>query len=97
MKVDDQLVERLATLTRLDFPENSKEEIKLDLEKILTFMEKLNELDTTNVEPLIYVNEEINIFRDDVVKYDITKEEAMSNVPIKDSDYIKVPKMIKSK
>ncbi len=97
MKVDDQLVERLATLARLDFPEHAKEEIKSDLGKILTFMEKLNELDTNNVEPLIYINDEVNVFREDKVKYDITKEEALSNVPLKDSDYIKVPKMIKSK
>lgn len=97
MKVDDQLVDKLAMLARLEFPENAREEIKSDLGKILTFMEKLNELDTSDVEPLIYINDEVNIFREDAVKYDITKEEALSNVPLKDSDYIKVPKMIKNK
>lgn len=95
MIVDDALIEKLANLSKLEFDATGKQEIKQDLTKILSFMEKLNELDTTGVEPLIFVNEDVNVFRDDVVNYPITKEEVLMNAPIKDADYFKVPKFVK--
>ena len=95
MIVDDILVDKLANLSKLEFDAIGKQAIKEDLNKILNFMEKLNELDTEGVEPLIYINEEINVFRTDEVNYPITRKEALSNVPIKDSEYIKVPKFVK--
>jgi len=64
------------------------------LTKILNFMEKLNELDTDGVEPLIYINEDVNVFRTDAINYPITKEEALMNAPLKNEDYIKVPKFV---
>jgi aspartyl-tRNA(Asn)/glutamyl-tRNA(Gln) amidotransferase subunit C len=94
MKVDSALIERLAELSRLEFDPAEKEEIKKDLEKILSFMEKLNELDTDNVEPMIYVSEMQNVFREDVVRDTLPKEDVLKNAPLKDSDYIKVPKVI---
>ena len=57
-------------------------------------MEQLNAIDTEGVEPLIYVNEDVNVVREDVVKHPISKDEALSNAPLKDSDYIKVPKFV---
>lgn len=95
MIVDDVLVDKLANLSKLEFNAVGKEAIKGDLTRILSFMEKLNELDTEGVEPLIYINEEVDVFREDVVHYPITKEEALMNAPIKDADYIKVPKFVK--
>lgn len=94
MVVDDKLIVKLAELSKLEFNDSEKVEIKQDLEKILTFMEQLDAIDTTNVEPLIYVNEEINVVREDVVHHPVSKEEALSNAPIHDSDYIKVPKFV---
>ena len=67
MKVNDALVEKLANLSRLEFDEAEKEEIKNDLEKMIGFIDKLNELDTTGVEPLLHMSENINIFRKDEV------------------------------
>lgn len=97
MQVDDALIEKLAKLSKLRFDsEESKSEIKNDLTKILAFMEKLNELNTDGVEPLVYINEDINVCRDDVVKYYITKEEALHNAPMKNEDYILVPKFVKA-
>ena len=58
-------------------------------------MEKLNELNTDGIEPLIYINEEVNIFRVDEINYPVTKEDALKNAPLKDADYIKVPKFVK--
>lgn len=63
MDITDKTVEELAHLARLQFEGEEKERIKKDLSKILTFMEKLNELDTEGVEPLIYLSEEINVMR----------------------------------
>lgn len=95
MKVDDQLIDKLAELSKLEFDAQEKEAIQKDLNRILTFMEQLNNIDTEGVEPLIYVNEEYNIFREDVVNHPISKEEALANAPLHDSDYIKVPKFVK--
>ena len=95
MQVDDALVVKLAELSKLEFAPEEMEGIKSDLNKILTFMEKLNELNTDDVEPLIYVNEDVvNVFRDDIIQHPISKEEALSNAALKDSDYIKVPKFV---
>lgn len=94
MIVDDKLIDKLAELSKLEFDAAEKVEIRKDLEKILTFMEQLNAIDTENVEPLIYVNDTVNVFREDVVHHPITKEEALSNAPLHDSDYIKVPKFV---
>jgi len=95
MEVNKQLVEKVATLSKLEFDEQAKEEIRKDLERMIGFVDKLNEINTDNVEPLIYVTDEVNVLREDEVKQVITKEEALSNAPQKDSDYIKVPKVIK--
>lgn len=97
MEVNKQLVDRIANLSKLEFDETTKEAIRQDLERMIGFVDKLNEVNTDNVEPLIYVNDEVNVLRDDVVKQIITKEEALSNAPTKDSDYIKVPKVISKK
>ncbi|MBP6048255.1 MAG: Asp-tRNA(Asn)/Glu-tRNA(Gln) amidotransferase subunit GatC [Chitinophagales bacterium] len=82
-------------MTKLEFDASQKESIKDDLNKILNFMEKLNELNTDGVQPLIYINEVENLLRDDTVHYPITKNEALMNAPLKNEDYIKVPKFVK--
>lgn len=94
MELDIQTVEKLAHLARLDIKPEEKPTVIKDLNRILSFVEKLNELDTTNVEPLIYMVDEVNILRDDIPRIDITQKEALMNAPKKDSDYFKVPKMI---
>lgn len=94
MIVDEALVDKLANLSKLEFNAEGKIAIQKDLTKILNFMEKLNELDTDGVEPLIYINEDVNVFRNDEVHYPITKEEALMNAPLKNEDYIKVPKFV---
>jgi aspartyl-tRNA(Asn)/glutamyl-tRNA(Gln) amidotransferase subunit C len=69
---------------------------KKDLNRILGFMEKLNELDTEGVEPLIYLSEEINVMRYDESRQTITQKQALKNAPKRDSDYFKVPKVLKN-
>ena len=94
MKIDKETVDKIAHLARLEFESVAKEEIIKDMNNMLAFVEKLNELDTTNVEPLIYMSNEINVMRDDIVKHDITQQQALKNAPQHDSDYFKVPKVI---
>jgi len=94
MKIDKDTVEKIAHLARLEFNENEQEQIINDMNNMLTFVNKLNEVDTSNVEPLIYMSDEVNVLRDDEVKQEITQHEALKNAPKKDSDYIKVPKVI---
>ena len=65
-----------------------------DMDKILSFVGKIEELDTEGVEPLIYMTQETNVLRNDEVGQHNTKEEALKNAPDKDSDYFKVPKVL---
>ena len=95
MKIDNDTVDKIAHLARLEYTTNeSKEEIKKDMNNMLGFIDKLNELDTSGIEPLIYMSDETNILREDDVKQEITHAEALKNAPQKDSDYFKVPKVI---
>ena len=97
MKVNNKLVEHLAHLSRLDFDDDSKEKMKFDFEKILDFVDKLEEVDTDNVEPLSYMSSELNVLREDKVEQLLTQEQALKNAPVNDTDYIRIPKVIDSK
>lgn len=95
MNVNDTLIEKLANLSRLQFDESEKEAIKVDLEKLIGFIDKLNELDTTGVAPLLHMSENVNIFRQDEVKGEISREDVFRNAPMHDEEFFKVPKVIK--
>ena len=69
--------------------------MKGDLEKILSFVDKLNEIDTKGVEPLIYMSDEVNVLRADEITEETSQEDALKNAPQKDSDYFKVPTVLK--
>jgi len=97
MKIDDKLVEKLAKLSKLEIAEADKPEIKAKFGKILDLVEKLQELNTDGVEPLIYLTPNKNIMRKDEVANMIDKTIALQNAPDKDSDYFKVPKVLKKK
>ncbi len=92
-QVDDTTVDKIAELARLEFNASDKENIKKDLSKILTYIDKLNEIDTDGVEPLIHISDECNVLREDVVEQNISQQEALKNAPDKNSDYIKIPKV----
>ena len=95
MEVNDELTDRLANLARLTFEPAEKAEIKHDLQKMIEFIEKLNELDTTGVEPLLFMTGEVNVLREDEVKGSITRQEGLLNAPLKDEAFFKVPKVIR--
>ncbi len=94
MDISIETIDKLADLAKLEFNGEEKEKLKNDLSSIITFIDKLNELDTENVEPLIFMTNEVNVLRDDEVTQEITHEEALKNAPSKDSDYFRVPKFL---
>ncbi|MDB5287406.1 MAG: glutamyl-tRNA amidotransferase [Mucilaginibacter sp.] len=95
MIIDEQTVDKVAHLARLELAADEKAEMIKDMSKILSFMDKLNEVDTTGVEPLVYMTSEVNILREDEVKQVITTEEALQNAPEHDQSYFLVAKVIK--
>lgn len=94
MNIDSETVDKIAHLARLELADTEKQEMIGDMNKILDFMAKLNEIDTSGVEPLIYLSNEVNVFREDVVKQEVTVEEALQNSPKHDDQYFLVAKVI---
>lgn len=95
MEVNDALINNLATLARLHFNEGEKEEIKSDLQRMIAFIDKLNELDTEGVEPVLHMSDSTNVFREDEIQGSISREEGLKNAPATDGVFFKVPKVIK--
>jgi len=95
MEVNDAMVDKLANLARLQFNDTEKEGIKNDLQRMIQFVEKLNEVDTTGVEPLLHMSEQVNVLRADEVQGSISRAEGLQNAPVHDAEFFKVPKVIK--
>ena len=95
MEVNDAMIEKLAHLARLKFNDAEKQEIKTDLQRMIVFVEKLNELDLEGIEPLLHMSDEVNVLREDEVKGSVSRSEALKNAPSHDEQFFKVPKVIK--
>ena len=95
IKVDNKLVHHLSRLAKLKFNKKGAEKIKSELNKIINFVDAISLVETKNVTPLIYMNEEVNVLRDDKIKNELSQQEALKNAPQKDSDYFKVPTVLK--
>jgi len=94
MNIDDKTIDHLANLSKLEFNSEEKTAIKKDLEKMLDFIGKLDEIDTSGVEPLLFMTDEVNVLREDDAVDSISQEEALKNAPKKDTDYFRVPKVL---
>lgn len=94
MKVDKETIRKIAHLGRLELEEKEEDAILKDFNKILDWMDKLNEVDTQKTEPLIHMSAEINVLREDEVNNSLKHEDALSVAPKKDSDYFRVPKFL---
>lgn len=86
-------VEHVAKLARLELTEEEKQKFTTQLGDVLKYVDQMNEVDTSNVEPMAHAIDFVNVMRDDVVKYDETKEELMMNAPDEENGYFKVPKI----
>lgn len=95
MKVTDEMIDHLSNLARLEFSDAEKTELKQDLENMIGFVEKLKEVDTSNVEPLLHITDAFNVLREDEVHQSITKQQALLNAPQTDGNFFIVPKVIK--
>lgn len=94
MAITLQDVEYVARLARLSFSDEEKQEMAVELNEILQYMEHLNSLDTTTVEPLLHVLALENVFREDAVRECVSRDEALANAPARSAQFFKVPKVI---
>ena len=97
MELSEELIDHIAHLSRLSFEGAEKDAIRQDMQRMISFVDKLSELDTNGVEPLIFMTDEINRLREDVPVVTINQKEALKNAPRKDSDYIRIPKVLNKK
>ncbi len=95
MKITDKLIDELAHLARLEFAPADKAGLKSDLERMITFVEKLNEVNTDGVAPLLHMSPRMNVLREDEVQGSVSREEALRNAPAKNEAFFLVPKVIK--
>lgn len=94
MKITAAEVERVAVLARLQLTAEEKSQLTLHLNDILEYMEKLNQLDTAEVEPFTHASETANALRDDSVTHQPNPEALLANAPDRDGTFFKVPKII---
>lgn len=93
-KIDQAQVRKVAKLSRLELTEAEVEEFTGQLSAILDYVEKMNELDTANVEPLAHCLPISNVFRQDCVKESLGTEKTLGNAPQRDGGFFKVPKIL---
>lgn len=96
MKIDHQTLDKIAHLARLEIKEADREKMLADMSSMLNFIEKLQEVNTDGVEPLMTMSHEINNLREDVVSNQLNREEALRPAPKKDNEFFRVPKVIES-
>jgi aspartyl-tRNA(Asn)/glutamyl-tRNA(Gln) amidotransferase subunit C len=94
MAINVEDVEKVAKLAKLEFDSEEKKLIARQLDQIVAYVEKLNELDTSQVEPTSHVLDLKNVFRKDEVIDWITCDEALMNAPARNRNYFSVPKVI---
>jgi aspartyl-tRNA(Asn)/glutamyl-tRNA(Gln) amidotransferase subunit C len=96
MEVNDALIEHLCKLANLEFDQQGKEEIKKDLEKMIGFVEQLGALDVSGVKPLLYMGEETDVLREDLLETALDRTAALNNAPLADDEYFKVSRVVKT-
>ena len=94
MKIDKESIKKIAHLARLEFNESSAEKMSKDMSQILDWVEQLDEVDTSDVEPLTTMSTEINDMREDKPGKHLDHEAGLKNAPKRDSDYFRVPKVL---
>ena len=94
MKITEELVDYISTLSRLKLPEEEKEKMTGELEQILAYMDTLNALDTSGVEPMSHVFPVKNVLRPDVVEPSADRAELLKNAPVPDEAAFLVPKTV---
>ena len=94
MEISRATLNKMAHLARLEFNDSEAEKMIADMTEIVTWVEKLNEVDTTNIEPLISMSQEVNVLRADVITEHLPHDRALFQAPRHDDEYFRVPKVI---
>lgn len=94
MKVSKKDMENVAVLSRLAIPAADTEKYMQQLDKFLAYVDNLRDVSTDNIKPTTYALPIQNVFRDDVVKTSLDREAALSNAPLREDGYFKVPKIL---
>lgn len=93
-KISDETIEYVGILAKLELSDTEKEAAKADMEKMLDYIDTLNELDTSGIEPMSHVFPVNNVFREDVVTNGDGGEETLANAPQRKEDTFEVPRTI---
>lgn len=94
MKITDELLDKIANLAKLEIPEEEREALRHDFQKMLDFVDKLQEVDTQGVAPLIHMTDEVNRLREDLPQGELDRQEVLRNAPDADATYFRVPKIL---
>ncbi|MDD3839370.1 MAG: Asp-tRNA(Asn)/Glu-tRNA(Gln) amidotransferase subunit GatC [Clostridia bacterium] len=94
MKITKKDVDYMASLSRLILSESEKEKFTHDLDEMLNYMDKLNELNTQDVEPTVHVFKMKNVFREDKVGPSTDRDEMLFNAPKSEDGCFKVPRIV---
>lgn len=94
MKVTKEDLDQVALLSRLSIPQEETEKYMGQLDKFLTYVENLKSVDTEQVKPTTYALPMQNVFRRDEVKPSLDRDLALSNAPLKEDGYFKVPRVL---
>lgn len=92
--IDPDLVRHIGKLSRIELTDEQAPALSRQLSAILGYFDKLQELDTTHVEPMVHALEVHNVLADDQAQASLTPEQALANAPDRDGDFFKVPKVI---
>lgn len=94
MKIDKQTLDKIAHLARLEFDEKDTEKMLQDMSNLVSFVEKLKEVDTSGVQPLTSMSHEINALREDETKPHLPRAQALKAAREKDAEFFRVPKVL---
>jgi aspartyl-tRNA(Asn)/glutamyl-tRNA(Gln) amidotransferase subunit C len=94
MKIDKAALDKIAHLSRLEFDEKDAAKMMEDMSNIVSWVEKLKEVDTTGVEPLTTMSHEINSMREDTIGDMLPRDRALKSAVSKTDSYFCVPKVI---
>jgi aspartyl-tRNA(Asn)/glutamyl-tRNA(Gln) amidotransferase subunit C len=94
MKIEQETLQKIAHLARLNFDAQEAEKMSADLSQVLNWVDQLQEVDTEGVEPLTNMSAEVNVFRTDVIGTQLTQDEALKNSPQKENGFFTVPKVL---
>ena len=92
VKTDDEMIEYVSILAKLELKGDEKERARRDMEKMLDYVDKLGELDTDGIDPLVQVINTENVFREDMVTNSDDRDNILANAPEKEQGQFKVPK-----